>query len=75
VSDLNQRNFERAVSSGYNSLSMLTEAAREREFPNLRNVNTRKLQSIAWDLEAIQTSIRMELNDRLGGASGGMDLG
>lgn len=69
--NLPQENFERAIGSGYHTLANLTEAAKG-EAPKLREVNTRKLQDMCWDLEAIQAALRLELLNR---ANEPMDLG
>lgn len=61
---LAQENFERALGSGYSSLSMLTEAARADEAPRIKAVSHDKLRSIVWDLEAIVAVLRVELNER-----------
>lgn len=66
---LNQENLNAAKSRGSDTLRRLLGPV------NLRDQHVRTLQGMAWDLEAIQTAIRSEINDRMGGASGGMDLG
>lgn len=72
---LAQENFERALGSAYPTLRMLTEAAGSltKPTPQLRDVNTSKLEAIAWDLESIQAAIRLELINRPGPEH--MDLG
>lgn len=65
----NQGNFESAVNRGAETLRVVQGK------PAFSTMHTRTLQQMAWDLEAIQTAIRSEINDRMGGASGGMDLG
>lgn len=67
---LNQDNLARAIQRGHGTLSDLSMAT-----PDMSKLHVRTLQNMAWDLEAIQTAIRSEINDRMGGASGGMDLG
>lgn len=65
---LSQDNFDRALGSGYTSLRMLLDAARlGGEQVRLEEVNTTKLRTIAWDLEAIGAALHMELNNRLAG--------
>lgn len=59
-----QGNFERALKSGQMSLNTLADAARTQYPPNLGTMHARKLRALAWDLEAIQAAIRLELNDR-----------
>ena len=61
---LAQENFERALGSGYSSLSMLTDAARADEAPRIKAVGTNKIRDIVWDLEAIVAVLRTELNER-----------
>lgn len=70
MTSLNQQNFDRAVDRARDTLITLSGGAL-----TLKQQHMRKLQQIAWDLEAIQTAIRSEINDRMGGAGGGMDLG
>jgi len=74
--NLAQENFEAAVKSARHTLRELSATAERpnlfREIFTLKKVNTRRLQTLAWDLEAIQAAIRMELNDR---NESPMDLG
>lgn len=67
---LNQDNLDRAAIRARDTLFDLCAVK-----VDMKTMHTRSLQSMIWDLEAIQTAIRSEVNDRLGGASGGMDLG
>lgn len=58
--NLAQENFERACTSGRPTLDDL------RTPPDLSRISKRKLESMAWDLEAIQSALRMEINQRYG---------
>lgn len=60
---LAQSNFDHARRSGRPTLRTLASDAPL----ELQAVNQRALESMAWDLEAIQTAIRIELNNRFGG--------
>lgn len=71
MSDLAQENFERAVSSANATIKRLY-GLHPSQIP-LREQSTKALREMAWDLEAIASSIHMELNNRL--AEGPMDLG
>lgn len=55
----NQDNLNRAALRGRDSLVALSQGT-----VVMRNLHVRKLQEIAWDLEAIQAAIRGEINDR-----------
>lgn len=71
---LAQENFDRAISSGYNTLRNLSDAAKIGGTPiDLSKASTRKLEQIAWELEAIQAALRLEINRRMAGEA--MDLG
>lgn len=59
---LPQRNFDRAVASGMPSLRTLAQQS-----VDLRATSTQQLRTLAWDLEAIEAALRMELNNRLAG--------
>lgn len=60
-----QENFDRAVSSAAGTITKIAYAVQ------LQGMSVRELESMAWDLEAIQAAIRIEINNR----SGTMDLG
>lgn len=62
--NLAQENFERALDSGYSSLATLAAWQRMQPSQQLSNLHVDILRTLAWDLEAIQTAIRMELNNR-----------
>ena len=68
---LPQENFERAVASANATIRRLHGLDPSRF--QLRKQSTRSLREIAWDLEAIASSIQMELNNRL--TEGPVDLG
>lgn len=66
--DIAQENFDRACSSGYATLKELTETTGDlRGQIRLSEIPTRKLRTVAWDLEAIAAALHMELNNRLVG--------
>ena len=71
---LAQENFNHAISSGYNTLRNLVDAAKIGGTPiDLSMASTRKLEQTAWELEAIQAALRIEINRRMAGEA--MDLG
>ena len=65
---LAQENFESAIHSGRHTLRELSRLVDNpglfHTIFTLRKVNTRRLNTLAWDLEAIQAAIRVELNNR-----------
>lgn len=67
---LAQENFDRARNSGQASIEKLAT----RGPIDIRRMDTRSLRTLAWDLEAIEAALRIELNNRLAGPDS-MDMG
>lgn len=58
--NLAQDNFERAIASGQATLKQLDRG----KMVELARESTARLRVIAWDLEAIQSAVRLELMNR-----------